>query len=180
MDDALSRRIDRLESHEAIRWITARYASALDERDLDAFVGVFATDAALIGTRVTARGREEIRAGILSIVDRWTGPTIHFLGNQAIDLDDADADRASGLIYCRAEHEFGDRWVVQLLRYVDTYARRDGRWFIQTREAQTWYASDMLERPNGTPKVRWGDGPATEAPLPDAWPTYRSYWAERH
>jgi ketosteroid isomerase-like protein len=180
MESALEDRIRRIEAYEQIRSITARYASALDERDLDAFVEVFAPDGALGGTRMAAHGRDEIRQGILDIVDRWTGPTIHFLGNQSIELDPSDPDQATGLIYCRAEHEFHDRWVVQLLRYKDVYVRRENRWYIGSREAQSWYATDLLERPTGGRKVRWGDGPAADAPLPEAWPTYRRYWAERH
>jgi ketosteroid isomerase-like protein len=180
MSRELEERIERLESIERIRWVTARYCSALDERDLEAFAALFADDAELVGTRVTARGPEEITRGILNIVDKWTGPTIHFIGNQSVELDPDDPDRATGLLYCRAEHEFGDRWPVQLLRYKDVYVRRGGQWLIGRREAQSWYASDLLERPVGPQKVRWGDSPAADAVLPEAWPSYRAYWAARH
>jgi ketosteroid isomerase-like protein len=180
MSSNIEQRLDRLESIEAIRRLTARYCSALDERDLDAFAALFADDGELVGTRVTARGPEQIVQGILEIVDRWTGPTIHFIGNQSVELDGTDPDRATGLLYCRAEHEWNDRWPVQLLRYKDQYVRRDGRWLIRVREAQSWYASDLLERPTGENKIRWGDGNDYPAALPDAWPTYRAYWAARH
>ena len=40
----LSHRIDRLESLEQIRQLPARYALALDMRDLDALAGLFPED----------------------------------------------------------------------------------------------------------------------------------------
>jgi hypothetical protein len=40
----LARRVERLEAREEIRQLVARYALALDQRDLDALCGLFPED----------------------------------------------------------------------------------------------------------------------------------------
>jgi ketosteroid isomerase-like protein len=172
---SLSARIARLEAGNEIRLLAARYAAAIDERDFERLTSVFAADAVLRGSRVEARGHEEIRAAIVATVSNWTGPTVHFIGNHDIDLH--DEERAEGTVYCRAEHERGEEWLIEMLRYRDAYERRAGRWLITERIAQPWYAVDLLERPTGPLKVRWGDRPPAPATLPDAWPSYAAFVA---
>ncbi|HET8611455.1 MAG TPA: nuclear transport factor 2 family protein [Sphingomonas sp.] len=54
MNDDLARRVDRLESIDAIRQPAAQHALALDMRDADAWVGVFPEDVK-VGKGVTGR-----------------------------------------------------------------------------------------------------------------------------
>ncbi len=44
MNEAITKRLDRLESLDAIRQLAAKYALSLDMRDLDAHVNLFAAD----------------------------------------------------------------------------------------------------------------------------------------
>ncbi len=56
-------RIDRLESLDAIRQLPARYALALDMRDMDAMVSLFEADVRVGKGR---SGRRELRGYLLS------------------------------------------------------------------------------------------------------------------
>ena len=56
---AILARIDRLESLDQIRQLPARYALALDMRDMDAMVGLFAPD---VRVGKDASGRQALRA----------------------------------------------------------------------------------------------------------------------
>jgi hypothetical protein len=117
----LSRRIDRLESLEQIRQLPARYALALDMRDLDALAGLFPEDVE-VGK---SRGREALRAWFdRTLRVQFTG-TSHHVGNHVIEFE--DADHARGVVYSRNEHETATEWVIMQMMYVDDYERSDGR-----------------------------------------------------
>jgi ketosteroid isomerase-like protein len=164
-------RLARLEAREEIRNLVARYAVLIDARDLDELVGLFVED-----VRVTRErsGREAMRELIDGLVSQFT-TSVHFVGAQTLDF--SDDHHAEGVVYCRAEHEFGDEWIVMAIQYWDRYERRDGRWFFAGRKIQHWYATDMNDRPTGPDKTRWGvTGPET---LPDAYGSWGRYWAMR-
>ena len=57
--DEVGRRLDRLESLEEIRQLVARYALALDMRDLDALCGLFPED---VQVGRGQRGRAALKA----------------------------------------------------------------------------------------------------------------------
>ena len=59
--------------------------------------------------------------------------TVHFIGNHLIELDPENPDRATGHVYCRAEHEQGDNWVIVMVHYSDKYRRDDGTWYFYSR-----------------------------------------------
>lgn len=96
----LADRIDRLESLDAIRQLRAKYALAVDMRDMDAMVSLFPED-----VRV---GREGCgRLALRSCMDAtlrspFTG-TSHHIGGQVIEF--IDPDRAEGIVYSKNEHE---------------------------------------------------------------------------
>lgn len=164
-------RLDRLESLEAIRDIVARYAIHLDERDLDALVGLFVED--VKATATAERGRGPLKEHYEGLCRRW-GATIHCVFQQAVDFE--SADRAMGHVYCRAEHEIGDRWVVATLRYLDRYERRDGRWYFRWRRTNLWYVADMLERPLGDRRIRWPGTEPAAAELPAGFPLWEEFY----
>ena len=62
---SLEDRVDRIESHLAIRQLPVRYALAVDARDLDAWVGCFRPDVDM-GRR--GSGREALRSYIEPLV----------------------------------------------------------------------------------------------------------------
>jgi hypothetical protein len=106
-------RLERLESIEAIRDITARYPIALDERDLDTLVGLFVDD--VKASPEAERGRGPLRAHYEAMCRGW-GYTVHQVFQQAIDFE--SPDKAMGHVYCKAEHDIDGTFVVAMLRYL--------------------------------------------------------------
>ena len=139
--DDLAGRVARLEAYEAIRQLAARYAAALDRRDMEAVAALFVPD-------VTVGNGETGRAALARFFDRTMRPygvTFHLIGNHVIDV--VDDDHATGVVYCRPEHEREDLWVVMPMQYWDRYERRDGEWFFKSRKPLAFYAADVLEHP---------------------------------
>jgi len=167
----LEQRIDRLESRAAISDLLARYAVLIDARDLDALAGLFVEDVRATRER---RGREAIREVIDALVSQFT-TSVHFVGANTLDF--LDDDHAEGVVYCKAEHEYGDEWIVMAIQYWDRYERREGTWYFTGRQVKHWYATDINDRPTGPDKTRWSvSGPES---LPDAFSTWGPYWESR-
>jgi hypothetical protein len=176
----LESRIDRIESTDAIRQLVSRYGVCLDGRDIDGLVDLFVEDVRVGRER---RGRAALRESFFDLtgVRGVFRITVHLVGNHVIDFDDKDPDRATGVVYCRAEHEVGDRWIVEMLQYWDTYERRGRTWFFARRQMKAWYVADVLERPNGADRLKWELDPVglvTRAEIPEALPSWARFWAE--
>ena len=75
---SLEARIDRLESLDAIRQLPAKYALALDMRDMDAMVSLFPAD---VRVGKDASGRAALRANRLGLLN-----TLHAAMNRVADL----------------------------------------------------------------------------------------------
>jgi hypothetical protein len=168
---ALEQRLDRIESHLAIQQLPIRYALAVDGRDMDAWVRLFVPD-----VRVTKQtsGREALAVQIDGMV-RTFKRSIHSICGHRIEFDDADPDHATGAVYCRAEHEVDDRWIVMAICYFDDYRRVDGEWLFSRRREKHWYAVDVNERPQAVGFKSW-DGSGTPN-LPDQFPTWDQFWS---
>jgi len=167
----LLHRIDRIESHLAIQQLPIRYAIAVDSRDIDGWVGLFVHD---VDCGRRGRGREVLK----SIIDpsvRTFYRSIHQVCGHQVDF--VDDDHATGRVYCRAEHEWRDKWIVMAICYFDEYARRDGRWYFVRRREKHWYSSDVLERPGQPEFQNWEAWPDAKPDLPHAFPTWTSFWA---
>ena len=172
-DDALLQRIDRIESQLALQQLVSRYALALDARDLDSLVLLFTDD---VNCGRWGTGREALR-GFYDTILRNFYRSQHQLCGQVIELDPTDPDRATGTVYCRAEHEDRGKWVVMAICYFDTYARRAGQWHFVRREEQDWYATDILERPAGPEFRQWpGRTDGKRSKLPHRFPTWAPFW----
>ena len=151
-DDVTSREVaDRF----ALRALADQYAWAVDRRDRDGFLEAFHPDGVLVlldhadPTIVTAtrRGHTEL-AAITELIARYD-KTFHFVGNARYEID---GDRATGEVYCLAHHltpnRHGGTDYVMLIRYQDTYSRRDGRWGIDERRLITdWTELRTANRP---------------------------------
>jgi SnoaL-like domain len=170
--EGAEQRLDRLESIAEIRQLVARYALAVDTRDLDALVGLFAP-----GVRVgrDQAGREALKA--------WFGPilgqmrvSIHVVGNHIIEF--SDPDHAAGIVYCHDELErpATQRWDVGQLQYRDDYVRAGGEWCFGRRRFSRWYLVDVLSRPSHGAGVDSGRGQLPTTLLPDAYPSWQAYW----
>jgi hypothetical protein len=170
MENAAAR-LDRLESIDAVRALVARYALAVDSRDLDALVGLFVPD---VRVGRDQRGRGALRAFFDRSL-REVGVTILDVGTHVIDLD--DADHARGVVYCRGEIQLGDRWVVQAIQYRDTYERRDGEWLFERRRHLLWYGAEVGQSPLGLPPADWPERQTGKGELPETWDSWRRFWS---
>ena len=169
--DSLEARLDRVESHLAIQQLPVRYALAVDSRDLDAWVGCFRPD---VDMGRHGSGREALRQYLEPMV-RGFYRSVHQICGHRVEFDESDPDRATGSVYCRAEHEAGERWIVMAIRYLDDYARVDGDWFFSRRREQHWYAADVTERPQAVDFQGWKEM-SGEPALPGAFPTWKPFW----
>jgi hypothetical protein len=178
-DSDIPTRLNQLESRESIRNLVARYAVLIDMRDIDNLIELYVPDISV--------GHKSGRGALRRSFYRTLGPgspfttTIHFVGGQTIDLDPEDENRATGVVYCRAEHEYEHDWIVATLQYWDTYQRLDGRWMFADRTMKAFYVVDVLERPNGTERVKHQLGKAgfmARAEIPESQPSWQSFWRE--
>lgn len=170
----LAARIDRLESIDEIRQLAAKYALALDMRDMDAMAGLFAPDVR-VGREKT--GREALRAYLDETMRvQFTG-TSHHIGGHIIEFD--DPDHAHGVVYSKNEHETGPEWVIMQMMYVDDYERAGagGRWCFRRRVPLYWYATDLNRPPIGDRKMRWPGREPYDGGFHELFPTWAEFWA---
>jgi hypothetical protein len=169
----LEERMDRMESAEEIRQLASRYSVALDSRNVRDLVALFASDVQVGDGRV---GRDAL-AEWFDPVLRPYGITFHIIGNHVIDF--TGTDTASGLVYCRPEHEVGDQWIVMPVVYHDRYVREaDGHWYFRSRKPKPLYAADVNQNPLDVPgRFNFPGNPYIHAAtLPEAWPSWQEFW----
>jgi ketosteroid isomerase-like protein len=168
----LAATLDRVESELAIRQLPARYALAVDSRDLKALGDLFVAD---VDNGPAGRGRDALRGWFNEVLKQFYR-SMHLISGHVIDFQ--DADHATGSVYCRAEHEDGGNWVVMTMIYTDVYRRDEGRWCFERRRLQPWYAADMFERPQqGGDFSRWpGAEPPHRIRLPREFATWGPFW----
>ena len=153
---------------EEIRQLASRYAVAISHRDFETLVSLFVADVR-VGRDLS--GRDALRESFRSqLTDDQR--TILQVTTQVIDV--VDGDHATGIVGTRAEIEHGEEWVVQVIEYHDTYARRDGRWLFVRRRHYLWYGADMLTRPNMLPNANWPSSQVGKGVLPEIMPTWPS------
>lgn len=173
--DTAADRLDRLESLAAIRQLAMRYALALDSRDMDALVGLFAPDVKMGGGR---QGRAALRAWYDAAM-RLPRTSIHMVLNHIVDFH--DIDHATGVVYCRDELERPESgaWEVGTIQYWDTYERVDGEWCFAKRKFHRWYLVDALTRPSHGAGVNTGtvSDPLYATQLPEAFQSWNEFWA---
>ena len=172
MPEDLETRVARLEATEEIRLLVARYALALDARDVATMASLFVPDVQ-VGDGTSGRD------ALARWFDRILRPyrvTFHLVGNHVIDL--VDDDHATGVVYCRPEHEVDDLWIVMPMQYWDRYARRDGQWLFKSRSVHPFYAADLLENPTDVPgRFHFPNNPlVTGADLPERFETWSAFW----
>jgi hypothetical protein len=165
-------RIDRLEALDHIRQLAAKYALALDMRDMDAMVSLFPAD---VRVGKVNHGRAALRAYMdTTLRSPFTG-TSHHIGGHIIEFD--DSTHAHGVVYSKNEHETGDEWVIMQMMYVDDYLRADGRWYFARRLPLYWYATDLNKPPIGPNKMRWPGTAPYDGGFHTLFPSFAQFWA---
>jgi hypothetical protein len=167
--DELRDRVAALEARSAIGQLPIRYALAVDARDLDGWVSLFTPD---VNLGRHGSGRAALRL-LIEPQLRWFYRSVHQIVGHEIDL--IDESTARGRVYCRAEHEVGQRWVVMAICYLDDYRWVDGRWLFSRRRELHWYGTDLAEHPQAVGFDSWGVSPGPPA-LPHAFGTWREFW----
>jgi len=112
-----------------------RYAQAVDRRDDDALVSVFAENGIIARPGSVWQGHDKLR-GIIVRLNTMYGKTLHTVRNQTAVID---GDRAEGETYCVAMHilksDDGKRTRMDMgIRYQDSFVRQDGVWRFARRE----------------------------------------------
>ena len=121
-----------LEDEAELRRLVYAYARMVDHRDWSLLPRIFAAAARLRGPGYAMQGHDELRAG-LATIDRFSA-TMHLVMNQIVELE---GDRATGEVYCLANHLLEERGrPVKLdmgIRYEDRYERTPQGWRIAER-----------------------------------------------
>ncbi|GIL01345.1 MAG: polyketide cyclase [Alphaproteobacteria bacterium] len=165
------RRLDRIESRDELRQLVAKYALALDMRDIDAMAGLFVPDVAVGGGRT---GREALRDWLDETMRRQFDGTAHHVGTTIIEF--TGPDEAVGIVYSKNEHETGGEWVIMQMMYYDRYRRVGGRWYFVRRQPLYWYATDLNRPPVGSRKMRWPGREPYEGSFHALFPSWKEYW----
>jgi hypothetical protein len=166
-------RLDYLYSVSQIKDLVARYALAVDTRDLDTLESLWVEDVRING-KVGRPAMRDFFAGVFCNM----GASIHFIGNHIIDVE--TPDRATGVLYCRDELECpmawpGIEWGMGVIQYWDRYERRGGEWLFVRRRLQRWYMVDRGVRPTMNAGVSPG---GMDGRLPEVWPSWEKFWRE--
>ena len=165
MDD-----VARLLAYEQIRQLAARYALAVDSRDLDTLVGLFVPDVRVGRDRT---GRSALRDDFDRQL-RAIGRSILNVGTHVIDL--VDDDHATGSVYCHAEIEADGRWIHQAILYEDTYERADGEWCFARHIHRLWYGAEPGVNPLTLGPANWPEHHDGIGTVPECFATWRTFW----
>jgi uncharacterized protein (TIGR02246 family) len=135
--------LQRLQDQAEIEALVARYVTALDTLDADAYAGVFAEDADLevAGTKYAGRGEiVKIVTGLQAsraaaqAEGRSQAALYHVLSNTAIEVSSADEARHDSYWHTVRIGPDNAVTVGAMGRYEDVLVKRDGRWYIRSRK----------------------------------------------
>ena len=140
---------DRLD----LRDLAQRYADAIDRRDVNDLVGLFTPDGSMgvyehgeTESVLEYHGLDKI-AEILGLVTIYAA-TFHIVANHRCQVD---GSTATGTTYCLARHlvesNTGAKDIEMLIRYDDTYLKRDDDWYFTRRDIRRqWTVERAAER----------------------------------
>jgi ketosteroid isomerase-like protein len=125
----------------AIRELVDAYAYCADRRDVAGQMALFTEDTELVvfadSRNPDPTQRLRGRAALAPVFDELNTyrTTMHFNGQSTTRVDGA---RASGVTYCLV-HELkvdgtARSLTIAAIRYLDSFVKRDGRWFIRQRQ----------------------------------------------
>jgi hypothetical protein len=167
--------VQELADREAIHQLVVRYALAVDSRDIDTLVSLYDDEASAGRYGQGPTGMEAFFRTAL----KGFRTSVHFVGNHVVDF--TAADRATGVVYCSAEHEMVDppHWLNLTFQYWDDYVKRtNGRWYFRDRAVKAWY-TQTTDRATGAGAARakaGAGGAARGNQLPEAFPTWAGLW----
>jgi ketosteroid isomerase-like protein len=173
-------RLKRLEDRAELAELIARYALAVDDRDIEAIAMLFTPDGAFRSQDgvMQARGTEAVleqfrgRFRALKLSNHFSHDHIFQFG--------ADPDTATGLITAHAEVWRNGRALIGALRYQDSYRRHEGRWCFADRLLFFLYYLPVEEYASalGDPLRQRAYGDRRPADFPETLPTWQE-WHDR-
>lgn len=158
MDERLEARLRELLDKQEIHEVMLRYCRGVDRCDAQLIADCFHADAVDDHGDWVARA-PDVPEHILKLVRKTPFASMHFLGNQLIEIE---GDTAWSESYFQASREFerdGKRYNrVRAGRYVDRFERRNGRWKIAERVlTDDWNRVDeVVEVLAGPDRYRFG------------------------
>jgi len=165
--------LERLVALDEIRRLPLRYAKAIEQRDVEGMVALFAAEARFgeYGTGPDGVRRlmtETMADGLVAVI---------LVANHLVELALPDDARGEVWAVCVAQSE--DEYVEQLLRYEDRYRREGGEWRFLHRRHRLWYGerrspSPFEQRPAEWPRAQVGLG---DIPLADE--RFLRWWEAR-
>ena len=164
-------RVDRLESIEAIRALSHRYAQTADLRDIDGLLDLFVDD---VNCGRWGTGRAALRS-FYEVIWRGFYRSLHAITSITVDI--VDDDHATGTVFMRAEHEVTDRWVVMGMVLFDWYERRDEQWYFTRRKQEFLFSHDHLERPQEARFSRSFAEEPRSPTLPHSRASWQNFWS---
>ncbi|MGB0618300.1 MAG: nuclear transport factor 2 family protein [Myxococcota bacterium] len=136
---------DLREDEARLRDLALRYARMMDNLSFDDLPTVFADDGVLSGPGYEMTGHDQLRAGLQSL-DQFEA-TLHGVLNTYFEID---GDRATGEVYCVANHVHqvdGLPFKLDMgIRYADEYTRKGEIWVIQRRVFNMVWETDTPMR----------------------------------
>ena len=162
--------LERMLAREAIRELPLRYAKAIEQRDVEAMVDLFAS-AARFG--VYGTGRDGCRRLMTDLmVDSLFAAIL--VTNHLIELDDDEHAHGEVWALCYAQSDAG--FVEQLLRYEDRYELEDGAWRFLHRKHRLWYGQMRDASPFDQDPADWPDSQVGVGDIPLADGRFRAWW----
>jgi 3-phenylpropionate/cinnamic acid dioxygenase small subunit len=146
-DDDRAAALERLLDKAEIEAVIARYVTALDTLDADAYAGVFAEDAVYDVTGTVHRGRAAIRKIVTDLqasrarndAEGKPSPRLyHVMSNSAIEVLDATHARHQSYAQTVRLADNGQFVVGFMGRYDDQLVKVGGRWLIQSRKLESF------------------------------------------
>jgi len=138
VDAAIRHLLDRA----AIQEVLLRYARGVDRGDLELVASCFTPDASYEGALANGTIADALDR-LRDAMARYDG-TMHFVGNQLIEID---GDTASSETYAVAYHRLTESGEVKLftvgVRYLDELTRAGDEWRIRARVVKMeWQRTD--------------------------------------
>ncbi|OAL27838.1 hypothetical protein AYO20_09691 [Fonsecaea nubica] len=167
------------EYHEEIRSLGARYALAVDSRNIDALVGMFLESNEPVNLPILDAEDKSKNKNITSLRELFTkalktfGPSFHFVGQHIINLD---GDQATGTVYCICTHSVdpNSRWITMQLVYEDVYIYHEGKWLFKNRNIHGLRAYE--DSPSVDSSAFLPYGPSYD--IPNCWPSWKKFWGD--
>jgi ketosteroid isomerase-like protein len=149
--------IEQMADRLAIRELIDAYASCADRRDATGQMALFTPDTHFVVymDAKSAIPSQELRGreSLAPVFENLNGykVTTHFNGQSTVELN---GSRATGVSYCLAHHvtarDGNDSLMVASIRYLDTFAKQEGKWYFAERKLMVdWIETRPLVPPGG-------------------------------